>query len=108
MDDSLGESAVFPVDVNFIAATSYESFYRAIFPNFGQGWQQIDKTIVALHQHLGDTCRTAEVTVNLEGGMRIEHIRIGAAALFDSTENEKSVSSQCQLVFDELVGVFTI
>ena len=34
---------------------------------------------MALQQHLADTCRTAEVTVDLEGWVRIEEVGIGAA-----------------------------
>ena len=35
---------------------------------------------LALHQHLADTSRTAEVAVNLEGRMGIEEVGVGAAS----------------------------
>ena len=40
--------------------------------------------------------------------MGVEHIGIGAASLFDGAENQEGIGSQRQLVFDELIGMFTI
>ena len=63
---------------------------------------------MALEQHLGDAGCAAEVAVNLERRMGIEHIRIGTSALFDATEYEEGVSSQRQLVLDEFIGVLAV
>ena len=41
----------------------------AILPLVGQGGQDVEHARVALEQHLGDAGRSAEVTVDLEGGV---------------------------------------
>ena len=63
---------------------------------------------MTLQQHLGNTCGAAEVSVNLEGRMRVEHVGIGAAMLFCSAENQERVGSQRQLVLNQFVGVIAI
>ena len=40
--------------------------------------QQLDLAVDTLQQHLGDAVRAAEVAVDLERRVRVEHVRIGA------------------------------
>ena len=47
-------------------------------PRRGQRRQQPDLPLVALQQHLGDGRRAAEVAVDLERRVRVEHVGIGA------------------------------
>ena len=108
MDNGFDKFAVPPVHVDFETATSHEPLHAAVFPGTGQGGQQVDEPVVALHQHFSDTCRTAEVAIYLERWMGIEHIRIGATMLFDGTEDEEGVSRQRQLVLNQFVGMLAV
>ena len=56
---------------------------------------------MALHQHLRDTCRTTEVTINLERRMSIEEIRISPPFFL-------FIAHQCQLIGNQLVGMVAI
>ena len=107
-DDRLLQLAVFPVYIDLVTSTGYQTLHGTILPYRRQGGQKIDESIIALHQHLGNTCRTTEVTVNLKWRMGVEHIGIGTATLLDSAENEERVSRQRQLVLDELIGMFAV
>jgi len=51
------------------------------WPRVGQRRQQIDGAVVALHEKFGEAGRAAKVAVDLERRVRIEKIRVGAAAV---------------------------
>ena len=70
--------AVFPCAFHHLAATCAESFEMSASPYRGQGGQQLDFSVMALQQHLGDAGRAAEVAVNLERRMGAEEVGIGA------------------------------
>ena len=63
---------------------------------------------MTLHQHLGDTGCTAEVTIYLERWMRIEEIAIGSTFLLVQSVGEEVVIGQGQLVMNQLISVITI
>jgi hypothetical protein len=80
-----------PRDGDFDAAAGAESGDGAVGKGLGQGGEQVDEGgvagldggeaggsavgVVALQQHLGDARGCAEIAVDLEGRMRVEHVR---------------------------------
>ena len=61
-------------------------------------------TRMALQQHLGDACGTAEVAVDLEGGMGAEQIRVHPAAAVSGT----LVPAQTEGLLDQAVGTVAV
>ena len=104
----MDEPSVLPLQVKLETAARLQSFHGAIGPRRWQGRQQEHETVVALQQHLGNACRTAEVAVYLEWRMGIKQIRIGASTLFLRAEDEEGVGRERQLVLNELVGMVAV
>lgn len=73
-DDSLGKAAVVPIDIHREVTLGTEPLDGTLLPYIRQGWQEMDKAHVTLHQHLGDTRCSAKVSVNLEWSVRIPEI----------------------------------
>ncbi|MNI69252.1 hypothetical protein D3C73_1249890 [compost metagenome] len=65
-----------PPDVQLIAATGLDSADFTAPPCGGQRRKQMDFTEMALQQHLGNPCGSAEITVNLKRRMGVEQVRI--------------------------------
>ena len=78
-DGCFREFSLLPLDVNHKTTTSSQSAHLALLPIVRKSRQQLHGTIMTLHQHLADTCRASEVTINLERRMRIEEVRIGSS-----------------------------
>jgi hypothetical protein len=76
-DSSAGERAGPPGEIDAQAASRAQAADRSARPGTGQRRQQEYLPVAALHQHLHDRPCTADIPVDLEGWMRIEHIRIG-------------------------------
>src|SRR4030095_7122438 len=70
--------AVLPFDVYPEAAARTQPFDAARRPCLRQRRQQFDLTRMALHEHLGYSRSAAEIAVDLEWRMRVEHIGVGA------------------------------
>ena len=86
-DGGRDEFAVFPLDIDFETAAGAKAFYRAVGPGLGQRGQNFDLAGVALQQHFGDARRAAEIAVDLERRMGVEHVRIRARRIEQHGEN---------------------
>ena len=71
---------VLPLCVDNEVASCNKSLEASLAPIIGQAGADIDIAVMALEQHLCDTCGTAEVTVYLERRVRIKEIRICTSA----------------------------
>ena len=65
--DGFVKIAVSPLQVDFHATSCTEPVDGAGGPGLGQGGQESDFAEVALEEHLGDSGRSAEVGIDLEG-----------------------------------------
>ena len=70
--------AVFPRAFHYLAIAGAEAFEMSVLPHRWQGGQQLNLSIMALQQHLGDAGRAAEVAVDLERRMGAEEVGISA------------------------------
>jgi hypothetical protein len=75
--DGVGELTVLPLHIQFETTTGTKPLDRAVGPGLGQGRQQFNLTRTALQEHLADAGGAAEVAIDLERRMGIEHIRVG-------------------------------
>ena len=85
--------------LNDKSAAGTESVHLSVVPSFGQGGQQVHRTVVALHQHLGNARRATKVAVNLERRMRVEEVGVGSAT---------AIARGSELFGDELIGTVTV
>jgi hypothetical protein len=76
----LGSHPIAPRDIRRDATASAQAGDPVFRPGARQGWKQADGIIVALRQHLGNGGGAAEIGVDLEGRMGVEHVRQGAFA----------------------------
>ena len=72
--------AVFPNAGNGLTAASAEAAEGAVLPGRRQGGQKLDLFALALEKHFGNRGASAEVSVDLEGGMSVE--KVGKSAFF--------------------------
>jgi hypothetical protein len=72
-----------PGDVDDDPAASSQTGHSSAGPSCGQCRQQLDLAGVALQEHLRDSCRRAEVAVDLERRMRAEQVRVDTGAAAD-------------------------
>src|SRR6185369_11274055 len=70
------QRAARPGEVDLESPARAQSTHLPARPRCRQRRQELQLAGVALHQHLDDPCRRAEVAVDLEGRMRIEEVRI--------------------------------
>ena len=73
--------SVLPSAFHHLVASDAEAFEMAVLPYRRQGGQQLDFAVVALQQHLGNACRAAKVTVDLERRMGAEEIGVGTCRM---------------------------
>lgn len=74
------ELAAVPLHVNDKSASAHESVDFAIAPLVRECGEQVQGTVVALHQHLGHAGCVAEVAVNLERGVCVKQVGVYASA----------------------------
>ena len=102
------EAAVFPPHVYFKPSARLQPAHAPFFPCRGQCRQQVNGSVVALHEHLGDARRAPEVAVDLERRVGVHHVGICSPALLLCAEDEEGVGGQRQLVGNEFVGVVAV
>ena len=85
--------------LNDKSSAGTESVHLSVIPPFGQGGQQVHRTVVALHQHLGNARRATKVAVNLERRMRVEEVGIGSAT---------AIARGSELFGDEFIGTVAV
>lgn len=90
-----------PLEIDLKSATGTQSLDLAVGPYRRKRGQQIDESIVALHEHLGYTGHTTEVSIDLERRMRIEEVGICATFLL-------LIAHEGELVSDQLVSMIAI
>ncbi|MBD3265683.1 hypothetical protein GF373_03360 [bacterium] len=66
MKDSMQEFTVLPFNIHNKPAARLQSLNRTGCPFLRQSREQMDFIGVALQKHLGYSCRTAEITIDLE------------------------------------------
>ena len=76
--------------VNLEVAAGAQAGDLAVGPRGGEGGEEVDHTVVALNEKLGNACGAAEVTVDLEWRMEVPHI-VGCAILEKVLEQYVSV-----------------
>ena len=81
------ELALGPVDLNLESAAGPEALDGAVGPGFRERGQELDFAGVALEQHLGDAGGAAEVAVDLERGMGVEHVGVGPVGTDQEAED---------------------
>src|SRR6185295_18620112 len=69
------------------APSSPEAGHFAGLPYGRQRRQQPDLSLIALQQHFSNRRRSAEVTIDLEGRVCIEHVRIGPLGTQQESED---------------------
>src|SRR5450830_143395 len=82
-DRGISEFAVGPGQIDFVATACAQAFYRAGVPCRRQRRQQVDFAGLRLQQHFADGGGGAEVTVDLEWRVGVEHVRVSAAGVVD-------------------------
>ena len=84
---------VFPSKVFYLESPSgHQTFhFPPGFPRVGQGRQQVDVALMALHKHLGYAGRAAEVAVDLERWVGIKEIAVGASFLLVGAVSDEAV-----------------
>ena len=70
-----------PLHIDKESAPGYQTFYTPFFPTGRQSRQEMNRTVVALQQHVGNAGRPAEVAVTLKRRMGVEQVGIRAATL---------------------------
>ena len=80
MEGKFLEGAVLPAEVEGKTAAGFDTYYFPVGEGCRQGGKDLeDAPGVALQQHFCQSGGAAEVAVDLEGGVSVEHIWIDAA-----------------------------
>src|SRR6266478_764418 len=84
LDRCRNQTTFLPRQINFKTATGAQSLDHSVFPRFRQRGKQMDATVFALQQHLGNGGGHSKVAVNLKWRAGVEEIWINSAALIVS------------------------
>src|SRR5690348_4355193 len=74
LDRCRNQTTFLPRQINFKAAAGAQSFDHSTFPRFGQRGKQMDATLFALQQHLGNGGGHSKVAVDLKWRAGIKKI----------------------------------
>ena len=98
--------SIVPLFVHNKSTTGTQTLHTTLLPVCRQRGQQMNGAVMTLHKHLADTCRHAEVTVNLERRMGIKEVWIGTAVGILSCST--IIRQQMQHILDNLEGMVAI